>query len=376
MSSMTAENTKDIFSSTDAFVSAVEAMREKNPRNRMARHFPIEYFKQQDPQDQKEIMQIVGPGLLNSDSEVGAYARRTTDYDDYAPVLEPIIKDYHSLPEGFSYSSDWNIEGTNLDLKDIDPELSEVSMRVRVARNVEGWPMTPSMTREDRVNFEEYMVENGFADLIVNGARYVSLTPGSRYEITPEEYQKLVDEHKMFKDMSADPHLASAGISNDWPYGRGMLLSAGGDPIAWIGEEDHLRIMNMKKGSDLAEVFNGLSEVLSKIEEAGVKFARSEKYGNVTTCPSNLGSGMRASLHLKLPRLTRDGTDVDALKKVLENEGLNVSVRGAGGEHTAPGAGGLVDISPRGRMIPEAEVIRQLHGAAAKLIALEKNAAV
>lgn len=58
----------------------------------------------------------------------------------------------------------------------------------------------------------------------------------------------------MFKDMAADPYLASAGIASDWPHGRGCYVSEDRGFIIWVGEEDHLRIMCMKKGTLLNEV--------------------------------------------------------------------------------------------------------------------------
>ncbi len=376
---MTPERSKDITNLNDpqVLVSDVLKMRELNPANRMAKFFPTDYFLSQTPAVQAEISKIVIAGLANNDSEIGAYAMATTDYDTFSPVLDPIIQDYHAVTPEFKFQGNWDINGLDLDLKKVDLQLSDVSMRVRVARNVSGWPMTGSMSQDDRVNFENYMVETVFEKMISNpkyGGRYVSLTPGSKYQISDDEYNQLVAEHKMYKDMSADPHLAAAGISGDWPYGRGMYVSADGGSIVWVNEEDHLRIMNMKKGSDLATIFNGLREELDLIESLGVPFARSEKYGYVTSCPSNLGTGMRASLHLALPNLTENGKNTDKLKNILKENKLNVSVRGIGGEHTAAGEGGIVDISPRGRMIPENQVITQLYDAAAKLLSLEKSA--
>lgn len=368
---------KQELNNSASIVAAVVEMKEKNPANRMAKHFPVDYFLGLSKEQQEHVRKIVIAGLKNDDSEVGAYAMECSDYDQFGPVLDPIIQDYHSITPEFRFNEDWNIEGKSLDLKDIDPGLAEVSMRVRVARNVDGWPLTGSMTQQDRVDFENYMVETVFEHMVADpnyGGRYVSLTPGSNYQISPEEYSKLVAEHKMFKDMSADPHLAASGISGDWPYGRGMYISNDGGSIVWVNEEDHLRIMNMKKGSQLSDIFNGLKQELDLIEGLGVKFAKSAKYGYVTSCPSNLGTGMRASLHLALPKLTHNGEDVGNLKNILKQEGLNVSVRGAGGEHTAAGEGGIVDISPRGRMIPENVVITQLYGAASKLLELENNA--
>ena len=51
----------------------------------------------------------------------------------------------------------------------------------------------------------------------------------------------------MFKNMTDDPCLAAAGIANDWPYGRGCYISEDKEFIVWVGEEDHLRIMCMKR---------------------------------------------------------------------------------------------------------------------------------
>jgi len=191
--------------------------------------------------------------------------------------------------------------------------------------------------------------------------------------ITPEKYQELVDAHVMFKDMDADPYLKSAGIASDWPCGRGCYQSADGGFIIWFGEEDQLRIMCMGKGFVLNDVFNRLEGALKKVESIkGIDFAKSAKYGNVTSCPSNLGTGMRASVHIKIPNLTKDGTDAKA-KEVCKPLGL--SVRGTGGEHTPIGADGTVDISPSNRLfITEAEIITKLYNGIKLLLEEEAKA--
>lgn len=208
------------------------------------------------------------------------------------------------------------------------------------------------------------------------GGRVYSLTPdfGSLGQnpnlIDEDEYQKLVDAHVMFKDMDADPFLKSAGISSDWPYGRGCWQSEDRMRIIWFGEEDQLRIMCMKKGSDLLEVFNNLKEMLETVEGLdGIDFARDDNYGYVTSCPSNLGTGMRASVHVKIPNLTAVGTDKKA-KEVCKPLGL--SVRGTGGEHTPIGKDGTVDISPSARLfIKESEIIASLYSGVEELMKLE-----
>jgi len=71
----------------------------------------------------------------------------------------------------------------------------------------------------------------------------------------------------MFKDMSADSFLLAAGIAGDWPNGRGCYVSADKAFIIWVGEEDHLRIMCMKKGALLNEVFDRLEKAVKVVEE-------------------------------------------------------------------------------------------------------------
>merc|ERR1712100_150399 len=100
--------------------------------------------------------------------------------------------------------------------------------------------------------------------------------------------------------------------------------------------------------------------------------AMSSDFGVVTSCPTNIGTGMRASVHIPLPNLTSDGTDVKA-KEIAKPLGL--SVRGTGGEHTPIGADGTVDISPSKRLfITEAEIVTALYKGIRLLKEKEDNA--
>jgi len=179
----------------------------------------------------------------------------------------------------------------------------------------------------------------------------------------------------MFKDMGDDTYLASAGIASEWPIGRGCYISEDQQFIIWVGEEDHLRIMCMKKGSVLNDVFDRLHTALEIVESIdGLKFAHSADYGYVTSCPTNLGTGMRASVHIKVPALTSDGSDAK-VKKICKPLGL--SVRGMGGEHTAIGADGTIDLSPSARFaIKESEIIVALYKGIKQLKAAEDAASL
>jgi creatine kinase len=303
------------------------------------------------------------------------------DYEIFFEGFDSVIRDYHKISDADrTHVTNWDlttkadklaslgITDGNLDLAKLG--LESCSMRVRVGRNLSDFPLPGSMTQEDRVNLENKML-NAFKNLIADskfGGNYYSLTPTNPFYISEEKYQELVADHIMFKDMSNDPYLNSAGISAHWPFGRGCYVSEDRQFIVWVGEEDHLRIMCMMKGTLLNDVFDRLRDAETVVEKY-CDFARSAKYGFVTSCPTNLGTGMRASIHVKIPALTADGTDKKA-KQICKPLGL--SVRGMGGEHTPIGKDGTVDISPSARlMIEEADIICALFEGIKKLLEQE-----
>eukprot|EP01002_Notosolenus_urceolatus_P001789 NODE_1469_length_1406_cov_450.997052_g1220_i0.p2 GENE.NODE_1469_length_1406_cov_450.997052_g1220_i0~~NODE_1469_length_1406_cov_450.997052_g1220_i0.p2 ORF type:complete len:425 (-),score=173.90 NODE_1469_length_1406_cov_450.997052_g1220_i0:132-1277(-) len=337
------------------------------PDNRALKHFDFDYFASLSAEQQDILLLIVKSGVENPDSAMGCYAMKPTDYDTFKPFFKKVIADYHKVSEDDRHVNDWNLQGVaglpangKLDLGELG--LPALSMRVRVGRNLADFALPGSMTKDDRIRMENKMCE-AFAILIADpkyGGRYYSLTPGHKDAINDEQYADLVKQHLMFKNMADDSFLETAGISSSWPFGRGCYVSEDKGFIIWVGEEDHLRIMCMFKGTLLNDVFDRLKAALDTVENIpGLKFAKSSDFGYVTSCPTNLGTGMRASVHIPLPNLTRDGTDTKA-KEVCKPLGL--SVRGLGGEHTPIGADGTVDISPSRRfIIKESEIITALY---------------
>ena len=211
---------------------------------------------------------------------------------------DAVCNDYHENPAGDKvHTINWSLAGVEglpddgqLDLSKLGLK-DELSMRVRVGRNLASFPLPGAMTKVDRINFEKTML-GAFAKLIADetyGGAVYSMTPNEDWKevigedanpnlISAEKYQELVDAHVMFKDMAADPYLASAGIASDWPCGRGCYQSADGGFIIWFGEEDQLRIMCMGKGFVLNSVFGRLEGALKMVESIeGIEFATSTK---------------------------------------------------------------------------------------------------
>ncbi|MEE9313690.1 MAG: phosphagen kinase [Rhizobiaceae bacterium] len=360
-------------------LSKIAALKQAHPKNIAIQCFEESYYESLDADKKKRLLKCINSGIENPDSEMGCYANQPTDYDDLKPFFSKVLARYHKVAEGTKHINDWSLEGidglpkdTVLDISNLG--LPALSMRVRVGRNLAQYPLPGAMTREQRVALELQMMV-AFEELIANpeyGGAYYSLTPGNKNFIDEAQYQALVDEHIMFKNMDEDSYLAAAGIAADWPFGRGCYVSRDRGFIIWVGEEDHLRIMCMAKGTILNNVFDRLKIALDVIDQIeGLTFARSDDFGMITSCPTNLGTAMRASLHIQLPNLTADGTDHKA-KEIARPMGL--SVRGAGGEHTPIGADGTVDISPSARFcITEGNIIAALYKGISKLKAAEDD---
>mmetsp|Transcript_11467 Transcript_11467/g.18363 ORF Transcript_11467/g.18363 Transcript_11467/m.18363 type:complete len:478 (+) Transcript_11467:67-1500(+) len=349
-------------------VKRILEIKTENPDNIMAACFDLNYYNSLPSQLQSKFLKCLASGTYNSDSSMGCYATMPDDYETFKPFFKAALEKYHKVDlSTTSHVNNWSLEGVEglpasgvLDLAELG--LPALSMRVRTGRNLNRFPLPASMTREQRCELELAMGAV-FAALKAKpefGGGYVSITPDHPDFIDKAAYDQLVKDHIMFKDMAADPYLTTAGIAADWPYGRGCYISEDKGFIIWVGEEDHLRIMCMKKGTVINEVFDRLKVVVEMIEKKVRKgCAKSADYGVVTSCPTNIGTGMRASVHIQLPNLTADGTDARA-KAVAKPLGL--SVRGVGGEHTPIGADGTVDISPSARFcISEAEIVTALY---------------
>ena len=99
--------------------------------------------------------------------------------------------------------------------------------------------------------------------------------------------------------------MESCGLNRDWPEGRGIFHNKEKTFLVWINEEDQLRIISMQKGADILAVFTRLSIAASEIEKVA-KFSQDDRLGYITSCPTNLGTALRASVHVKLPLLAKN----------------------------------------------------------------------
>lgn len=117
-----------------------------------------------------------------------------------------------------------------------------------------------------------------------------------------EDQDQLIADHFLFKE--GDRFLAAAGLNRDWPSGRGIFHNKDKTFLTWVNEEDQLRIISMQPGADILAVFRRLSMAAAAIEKVA-KFAHDDHLGYITSCPTNCGTALRASVHIKLPKLMK-----------------------------------------------------------------------
>merc|ERR1711972_1094846 len=241
---------------------------------------------------------------------------------------------------GFKHVSDMDV---NKIVGNVNPEVPVHSVRIRVGRSIQGFGLSPGITKEQRVGVEK-LVSTALKRLDGDLA-------GAYYPLTGMDEkirQQLVDDHFLF--MSGDPNLKVAGMERDWPEGRGIFHNEAKTFLVWVNEEDQLRIISMQKGGDVKEVFERLAKGIAAVqasikEESGKDFQLSEKFGYLHSCPTNLGTGMRASVHVDLAGWTKEG--LPALKARCEE--LKLQPRGTRGE--SGGQTGITyDISNKHRL--------------------------
>ncbi|XP_051898700.1 creatine kinase U-type, mitochondrial-like [Pristis pectinata] len=284
---------------------------------------------------------VDNPGHEHSFTKsIGIVAGDEESYEVFADIFDPVIIERHN-----GYDPRTMKHPTDLDASEIRggqfDENYVLSSRVRTGRGIRGLSMPPACTRAERREVEKVTVD-ALAGLKGDLAgRYYSLS-----NMTEKEQQQLIDDHFLF-NKPVSPFMISTRMARDWPDARGIWHNNEKTFLIWVNEEDHIRVISMEKGGNMKRVFErfcrGLKEVERLISEKGWEFMWNERLGYILTCPSNLGTGLRAGVHMKLPMLSKD----PRFSEILEN--LRLEKRGTRGENT-PDVGGVCDISNLDRM--------------------------
>lgn len=230
-----------------------------------------------------------------------------------------------------------------------------ISTRVRLARNLNGFPFPCVMDDDTRAKVNGMVrdaVENGGSAI---GGRFscIDLTNSSR-----EQLVSLVERHLISPEFAGKPK------------GRALMLLDDESVSLMLCEEDHLRLQVLEPGLALDKAYD-MADKLDTLLSERLSFAANEQLGYLTACPTNLGTGMRASVMVHLPALERSGA-LRSLSASIAKLGL--TIRGMYGEGSGS-KGAIYQISNQETLgVTEADTIRKLSDIIAQVIRLEREA--
>ena len=187
-----------------------------------------------------------------------------------------------------------------------------VSSRIRLARNFEVYQFPSKISVE-----ESNKILKKLDEIVSNIGYGLKLI-------------KLDDIDDITKISLIEKHLISPEFAMQEKSNKSILINDDENICIMINEEDHLRLQVFAAGYELENLMKFAIEIDEKIEKL-IKYAFHKKYGYLTSCPTNLGTGMRASVMVHLPALTLTGNISNVLKAV-NNFGMNI--RGVYGEGT------------------------------------------
>jgi len=240
--------------------------------------------------------------------------------------------------------SNWYLETTNED--------SVISTRVRIARNISGIPFMNKISNENAYN-------------IINIVK--KALQNTNYGL---KVMLLKDMDDITKLSLVEKHIISPEFALNKNEIGAIAINAEENICIMINEEDHLRIQTFSAGLNLESALSLAIEVEEKIGE-NINYAYNEKYGFLTSCPSNVGTALRASAMMHLPALTNT-RNIEKVLNVVNGFGMNI--RGIYGEGTNS-KGNIYQISNKQMLgITEEETIQNLKAITDKVIEQEKLA--
>ena len=240
--------------------------------------------------------------------------------------------------------ANWYLETTNED--------AVISTRVRIARNISGNPFINKISNEN-------------ASHIINIVR--DALQNTNYGL---KVMLLKDMDDITKLSLVEKHIISPEFAMNKTEIGAIAINDEENICIMINEEDHLRIQVFSAGLNLDSALSLAMEIEESIGKK-VNYAYNEKYGFLTSCPSNVGTGLRTSVMMHLPALTKT-RNIEKVLNVVNGFGMNI--RGIYGEGTNS-KGNIYQISNKQTLgITEQETIENIQAITDRVIEQEKLA--
>merc|ERR1711887_221681 len=265
--------------------------------------------------------------------------------------FDPVISDRHNgYPADARHPTDLDVRKPSTTKIDLTGKYVLTS-RCRTGRSVRGTRLPPCTTFEERREVERVVVKgllNMEGDL---KSDYFPLHGSRSYADKPtgmsvEKEEELRNNGNLFQEPDSTL-LLSSGCGRHWPDARGIFHNNDENLFVWVNEEDQMRIVSMEKGDNVKGIIERFAKATSTIQEClkneGFDFMHNEHLGWILTCPSNLGTGLRAGAMVKVPHVSGRKD----FKSLLGRMGLQA--RGTAGVDSAS-TGGTWDISNADRL--------------------------
>ncbi|MSR46769.1 MAG: ATP--guanido phosphotransferase [Planctomycetes bacterium] len=190
-----------------------------------------------------------------------------------------------------------------------------VTTRIRLARNVTGFPFRSRLDKARALEVEAHLAERLKSLDLAGDQAYLRLS-----ELSPLDVELLFERHWISKDLAREL---------DGP--RGVFFSRSKNVSVMVNEEDHLRLQILGPGRNPEALLDQLREVDRLIGER-VAYSYHPRFGYLTSCPTNVGTGLRISVMLHLPALVYS----KEIEKVFDAAAkMKLAVRGYHGEGTS-----------------------------------------
>jgi len=269
----------------------------------------------------------------------------------FAELMDKVVSARHGGYSPYAqHPSDMN--PANISNTKIDPTGKYIiTARCRTGRSVRGFRLPPCNSFEERREIERLVVEGLLNMTGELKGEYFPLCGSRSYPAKPKGMSEAKEEQLRSRgNLFQEPDstlLLSSGCGRHWPDARGIFHNENMDFFVWINEEDHMRIISMEKGDNIKAIFNRFAKSTEAIKEVlqanKYDFMHNEHLGFILTCPSNLGTGLRAGAMVKLPHLSARKD----FKQICAK--LSLQARGCAGVDSAS-VGGTWDISNADRL--------------------------
>ena len=234
-----------------------------------------------------------------------------------------------------------------------DGEGMVVSCRARLARNLAAWPFAPKTSLDDQEKIIEQVLSTAQKCHHMRDAAFFLMNA-----LQTNQRQLLVERHLI------SPALAKSKGQ------RGVLFNADESLSAMINEEDHLRLQAILPGLQTHAAWQQV-DALDDALNSELEWAQSERWGFLTACPTNTGTGLRISVLIHLPALVLT-EDMERVVRGLAR--MAFAVRGFYGEGTNA-VGNLFQISNQVTMgVPEEEIVEEISEVTQQIMGHEKEA--